>query len=262
MIWSLQPGLMMRYNDAIELQARQWAMVSSLALVTAALLLLSQRLDRLPELASKSLATVVNLDFKVLPATRPVQEIAAKTEPPPEMVQKPVQKKQKITPEPVTRPQEKKPKPVAEKKRLVPEQKKAAPVKKEQPPPMRQESVKAEPRQQTAAPVRPAPQQKSAPEPAVYEQAMLDTVPAAIHKQKPAYPRRAKRMNITGFVRIRFLVNSLGVVEDIEIIQADPAGIFEKTVRKAVQNWRFAPGIINGRKVATWMTTTINFKLK
>ncbi|HIQ38210.1 MAG TPA: energy transducer TonB [Desulfocapsa sulfexigens] len=89
----------------------------------------------------------------------------------------------------------------------------------------------------------------------------MDSIPAAISKDKPGYPYRARRMNVTGFVEIRFLVNKKGRVEGLEIIHDKPAGTFAKSVREAVMRWRFNPGIKNNRSVATWMTTTINFEL-
>ena len=69
-------------------------------------------------------------------------------------------------------------------------------------------------------------------------------------------------MNVTGFVEIRFLVTNKGQVEDLEIIRSRPKGVFETSVRKSVMDWRFTPGVKNGRSVATWITTTINFELE
>jgi len=99
-------------------------------------------------------------------------------------------------------------------------------------------------------------------EPAAYEQTMVDAIPTAMSQERPEYPYRARRMNITGEVEIRFLVNREGAVSDLQILRADPDGIFEESVRKAVDTWRFTPGMKNGRPVATWMRTTINFEIE
>jgi protein TonB len=263
----------MRTVDRLEYQARQWGMFSSLSLVTATVLLMTVQLNSLPELASRSMADkMVSLAFRALP---PVSEPVEKQVP--EVVE-PVVHPPAPRPQPVVaRPPDPEPEPVQETispepkpmlKPAVRKKKIARPVRKpptrevirkEKVPLTQKQPVPAHREKQVNVPVVAA---KPAPEPAVYEQAMLDTIPTALDKSKPAYPRRARRMNITGSVKIRFLVTREGRVAELQIIKAKPQGIFEKTVRKTVQKWRFTPGVKNGRKVATWMTTTINFELE
>jgi periplasmic protein TonB len=68
-------------------------------------------------------------------------------------------------------------------------------------------------------------------------------------------------MNLSGEVRVRFLVAPSGRVRDIQIIRADPPDVFDRSVISALSSWRFAPGRLQGRPVATWVTTTIVFRL-
>lgn len=89
----------------------------------------------------------------------------------------------------------------------------------------------------------------------------VDTTPMPTMRLQPIYPHRAKRTNTTGFVDIRFLVDTTGTVQSLKIIRAVPTGIFEDSVRQAVTRWKFQPGMKDGRAVNTWMITTIRFEL-
>jgi protein TonB len=97
---------------------------------------------------------------------------------------------------------------------------------------------------------------------AAYDQAEVDQVPMSLVKTRPAYPYRARRLNLSGQVQVKFLVEASGRVRDIQIIQADPPNVFDNSVISALSRWRFAPGRLYGRPVATWVTTTIVFRLE
>jgi protein TonB len=45
------------------------------------------------------------------------------------------------------------------------------------------------------------------------------------------------------------------------VLDARPPGIFEDAVKRTVPQWRFSPGKIEGRPVAAWVVTTIQFNL-
>jgi protein TonB len=98
--------------------------------------------------------------------------------------------------------------------------------------------------------------------PTAYDEGQVDQAPASVVKTRPAYPYRARRLNLSGEVRVRFLVGPSGRVRDIQIIQADPPDVFDHSVISALSSWRFAPGRVQGRPVATWVTTTIVFRLE
>ncbi|MFH1152478.1 MAG: TonB family protein [Pseudomonadota bacterium] len=78
----------------------------------------------------------------------------------------------------------------------------------------------------------------------------------------PLYPFNAKRRGIQGWVKVKFLVNTQGLVDTITIEEAEPKEIFDKSVMTAVSQWRFSPGTVEGVPVNTWVTTTIRFELK
>ena len=94
-----------------------------------------------------------------------------------------------------------------------------------------------------------------------YEIGDVDRMPMVIFKMKPVYPYRAKRLNITGKVDVKFLVDENGYVSKIKIIKATPPGIFDESVLKALPSWKFSPGGISGNAVSTWVITTIEFDM-
>lgn len=95
----------------------------------------------------------------------------------------------------------------------------------------------------------------------LFSMADLDRPLITLSRMPPIYPPVAKRRGIEGWVTVRFIVNAHGVVEDITIIEAQPTGMFEQSVRKCVAGWRFQPGTVQGRPVQVWAETTVRFEL-
>ncbi|PIE43257.1 MAG: hypothetical protein CSA50_06135 [Gammaproteobacteria bacterium] len=90
----------------------------------------------------------------------------------------------------------------------------------------------------------------------------LDVKPRLSYRAPPIYPYRAKRMNISGHVRIRFDVGRDGRVSNIQILESEPPEIFDDAVLAAVSKWQFHPGELMGDTVATRMTNKIVFNLE
>jgi TonB family protein len=65
------------------------------------------------------------------------------------------------------------------------------------------------------------------------------------------YPPRAVRRNIEGFVTVKFTVTKAGDVENIQIAQSEPAGMFDESVLSAVKKYKFQPRVVNGEPVET-----------
>lgn len=98
--------------------------------------------------------------------------------------------------------------------------------------------------------------------PIAYDQSEVDQEPITVIKTTPVYPYRARKLNLSGEVRVKFLVDANGQVRDIRIIEADPPGVFDKSVIDALSSWRFQPGRLRSRPVVTRVTTTIVFRLE
>lgn len=75
------------------------------------------------------------------------------------------------------------------------------------------------------------------------------------------YPSQAKRMGIQGMVIVRFVVNTDGSIQDIELVRTIGGGCDEiaKEVIENSPNWN--PGKIGGRAVRSRMTMPIRFRL-
>ncbi len=90
----------------------------------------------------------------------------------------------------------------------------------------------------------------------------LDKPITPVVRIPPVYPMRARRKGIEGWVRVGFEVAKDGSVRQLHILEANPLGIFEKSVLRCVGQWHFKAGIIEGVRVRTRMETTIRFKME
>ena len=96
----------------------------------------------------------------------------------------------------------------------------------------------------------------------VYGAGEIDQPIVAIVRVPPIYPIRARRLGIEGFVTVKLLVNEKGMVEQTKILEANPDGVFDKSVLQCAPLWKFTPGTIDGTPVKTFVTTTIRFNLE
>jgi protein TonB len=60
------------------------------------------------------------------------------------------------------------------------------------------------------------------------------------NKVSPEYPEIAKRMGLTGVVRLQIVVSPNGTVKDTKVIGGHP--ILVNAAVDAVKKWRFEPG--------------------
>ncbi len=76
------------------------------------------------------------------------------------------------------------------------------------------------------------------------------------------YPSSARRLNITGRVFVKFVIEKDGTVTDVQVIKGIGAGCDEEARRviEATPNWN--PGKQRGRNVRVYMTVPIMFKLQ
>jgi protein TonB len=89
----------------------------------------------------------------------------------------------------------------------------------------------------------------------------LDSPLTPLAKVRPIYPVRASRRGIEGWVKIQFIVNTFGGVENIKVIEAQPEGVFDKSVINCLARWKFKPVTVQGIAVSTLAETVINFQL-
>lgn len=88
------------------------------------------------------------------------------------------------------------------------------------------------------------------PEPAPVAPAMPQVAPTfsdelyPVHNPAPLYPAKARRRNITGWVRVAFTITEEGRVDNVTVVSADPEGFFEQATIRAVRQWQFQPQLL------------------
>jgi len=90
----------------------------------------------------------------------------------------------------------------------------------------------------------------------------VDTPPRSIQTPAPAYPRRERMRGISGFVSIRFRLDTQGQVSRIEVIRNDGPDAFVRSVENTVRTWRFHPARNDGRAVDVWARKKFRFRPK
>lgn len=69
-------------------------------------------------------------------------------------------------------------------------------------------------------------------------------------KVAPAYPRRALRRGLEGWVIIEFTVNKTGKVIDPIVIESNPPNVFDNAALKAVLRFKYKPRVVDDKPVA------------
>ncbi|MEO8585293.1 MAG: TonB family protein [Acidobacteriota bacterium] len=83
-------------------------------------------------------------------------------------------------------------------------------------------------------------------------------LPVLVSRLDARYPDAARRMNLTGDVVLRIVVEGTGSVGRIDVLTAQPAGMTEAAV-DAVRRWTYRPARVHGQPVAVWKVIRIRF---
>jgi periplasmic protein TonB len=62
----------------------------------------------------------------------------------------------------------------------------------------------------------------------------------------PLYPPRAQSRGVEGWVLLRFTITPQGTTKDIEVLDADPKGYFERAAKDAVRKYKYKPRVEDG----------------
>jgi TonB family protein len=94
----------------------------------------------------------------------------------------------------------------------------------------------------------------------------LSTIPfKVVSRVKAAYPKRALKFDIEGWVEVEYQVSEAGRAVNINVVDAEPKGVFEKSAIKAIKKWRFSPSVdsATGQPVLSKPTSSkFNFSLR
>lgn len=90
-----------------------------------------------------------------------------------------------------------------------------------------------------------------------------DTDVIPLVRVNPQYPPRARSAGVEGWVHLRFTVTAQGSTKDIQILDADPRGYFEKAAQGAVAKFKYRPRTEDGKAVdRPGVEIVLAFKLK
>lgn len=93
-----------------------------------------------------------------------------------------------------------------------------------------------------------------------YDAADVDSPPKIVRQMPVKYPAQAKREGITGKVVIRCLIGVNGKAGKLEVVESEPAGVFDDSALSTLKYWQFRPGIKSGELVATWVKVPFKFE--
>ena len=96
----------------------------------------------------------------------------------------------------------------------------------------------------------------------VSEQARVETVPFALNKIVPTYPRLARRKGHEGVVTVAISVAKDGVVAYAEVMSSSGYKELDEAALSAVRSARFAPATSDGVSVRGELRLTFDFRLK
>ncbi len=85
----------------------------------------------------------------------------------------------------------------------------------------------------------PKPKEEKKPEPEIPPLPSVFRDVKPVKKVKPKYPPEAEAQHVQGRVKVRVTVQLDGSVGEVEILFAEPTGVFEESVLEAVRQYKF-----------------------
>jgi TonB family protein len=85
--------------------------------------------------------------------------------------------------------------------------------------------------------------------------------PRLIKRIEPRYTRKAISAKVQGQVPLNVVIDTDGRAADIRVVKSLGFGLDEAAV-KAVQNWKFKPGTLDGKPMKLQETIEVNFRLR
>lgn len=82
-----------------------------------------------------------------------------------------------------------------------------------------------------------------------------------LHVPAPEYPRRARVRGLQGSVAAEFTIGRDGKVRNIELAESSPAGVFDRSVMQALEEWQFRPMTREGERVTRRVSKVFEFNL-
>ncbi len=95
----------------------------------------------------------------------------------------------------------------------------------------------------------------------VYDAEAVEVPPRVIRRELPQYPPSARRLRLEGTVMVSMVIDAQGTPRHCAIREAQPKGVFEESALAAANGFRFVPGKVGGKDVATRVIVPFRFKM-
>lgn len=115
----------------------------------------------------------------------------------------------------------------------------------------------AEPPKARGSELAPADAKGPLPAPTYLHATEVDRRPAPVTRIEPKYPPEAG--NAEGKVVVRLLLDEEGRIDRIEIVSAEPPGLFERAALEAFGSARYQPALWRGMRVKSQITFEVKF---
>jgi protein TonB len=87
----------------------------------------------------------------------------------------------------------------------------------------------------------------------------VDELPVPVQQVAPQPPARARQKGISGVVVVSLLIGVDGRVQDIDVLESRPPGLFDEAAITAVRQWRYQPARYQGEPVPLRIDVPIRF---
>jgi TonB family protein len=95
----------------------------------------------------------------------------------------------------------------------------------------------------------------------VYSKIEVTEPAKLIVRIEPKYPKLAVENKITGHLKAELIINEIGGVVNVKIIESMPAGIFDEEGVKVFKKWKYKPAKLNESKVMQKTVITYGFEI-
>lgn len=96
---------------------------------------------------------------------------------------------------------------------------------------------------------------------AVMTAELVDEPPRAVSTGSFRYPPSAKKNGIKGYVVLSILVTEDGSVNQVQVLESQPNGVFDAAALQGIRAWQFEPAKYKGEVVRVWAKQRIRFDL-
>lgn len=90
---------------------------------------------------------------------------------------------------------------------------------------------------------------------------LVDVPPKPVARGSFKYPPAAKKNGIKGYVVLSVLVETDGSVNQVQVLESSPSGMFDSAALQGIRAWHFEPAKYKGETVRVWAKQKIRFDL-